>query len=206
MHLVQVARDDTMMVSGYEHHTLQCSGCGEVERRLVFSSGGSSPAAERASPPTAPTASAAPPAEPASPPTEPESPPTAPPASGARPATAPPQSVASEADDDLDEGEALLRRAIEMVRGPTRRSQPINSVADRKPGTPAELANSMRAKRPLTDRIVQIYHDPHEAAYIAKDTKSGLSVLRHQDGARLRAMCDRIGWQVVDGAAPRADD
>src|SRR6266508_4631889 len=188
MHLVQVARDDTMMVSGYEHHTLQCSGCGEVERRLVFSSGGSSPAAERASPPTAPTASAAPPAEPAS------------------PATAPPQSVASEADDDLDEGEALLRRAIEMVRGPTRRSQPINSVADRKPGTPAELANSMRAKRPLTDRIVQIYHDPHEAAYIAKDTKSGLSVLRHQDGARLRAMCDRIGWQVVDGAAPRADD
>jgi hypothetical protein len=23
-------------VSGYEHHTLQCTGCNEIERRLVF--------------------------------------------------------------------------------------------------------------------------------------------------------------------------
>ena len=25
-----------MMVPGYEHHTFECSTCGEVERRLVF--------------------------------------------------------------------------------------------------------------------------------------------------------------------------
>ena len=37
MRLMQVVQDNTMMVSGYEHHTLQCSGCDEVERRFVFS-------------------------------------------------------------------------------------------------------------------------------------------------------------------------
>jgi hypothetical protein len=37
MRLMQVVPDDTMMVAGYEHHTLQCTGCDEVERRLVFS-------------------------------------------------------------------------------------------------------------------------------------------------------------------------
>jgi hypothetical protein len=36
MRLVQVVGDDTMMVPGYEHHTFECSTCGEVERRLVF--------------------------------------------------------------------------------------------------------------------------------------------------------------------------
>jgi hypothetical protein len=36
MRLMQVVPDDTMMVAGYEHHTLQCTGCDEVERRLVF--------------------------------------------------------------------------------------------------------------------------------------------------------------------------
>jgi hypothetical protein len=36
MHLVEVAQDNTKMVRGYEHHVFVCSGCGEVERRLVF--------------------------------------------------------------------------------------------------------------------------------------------------------------------------
>jgi hypothetical protein len=36
MRLMQVVPDTTMMVSGYEHHTLQCTGCNEIERRLVF--------------------------------------------------------------------------------------------------------------------------------------------------------------------------
>jgi hypothetical protein len=36
MRLVQVVPDDTMPVPGYEHHTLECPGCHEVERRLVF--------------------------------------------------------------------------------------------------------------------------------------------------------------------------
>jgi hypothetical protein len=84
----------------------------------------------------------------------------------------------AEADNDLQECEALLKRAIEMVRGQTRRS-PTRVLTESKP-----------------TRVVQIHHDPGDAAYVAIDATSGLSVLRHQDSARLRAMCDRIGWQV----------
>jgi hypothetical protein len=95
--------------------------------------------------------------------------------------TALPASVSAllaEADNDIQECEALLKRAIEMVRGQTRRSS-TRAITESKP-----------------TRIVQIHHDPGDAAYVAIDAKSGLSVLRHQDSARLRAMCDRIGWQV----------
>jgi hypothetical protein len=36
MRLVQAVADQTMMVPGYEHQTLECPGCHGVERRLVF--------------------------------------------------------------------------------------------------------------------------------------------------------------------------
>src|SRR6478672_8044313 len=36
MRLVQVVEDTTMLVSGYEHHTWQCSACSTVERRMTF--------------------------------------------------------------------------------------------------------------------------------------------------------------------------
>jgi hypothetical protein len=36
MHLVQVTKDTTMLVSGYEHHMWQCSGCSTVEQRMTF--------------------------------------------------------------------------------------------------------------------------------------------------------------------------
>jgi hypothetical protein len=39
MRVTQVVQDNTMMVPGYEHQTLQCVGCDEVERRFVFSRG-----------------------------------------------------------------------------------------------------------------------------------------------------------------------
>ena len=90
---------------------------------------------------------------------------------------------------DLDKCE-ILRRAIEMVRGSTRWSQPTRSLSDRMPG------------RSLSSRVVQIHHDPRDATYMATDAKSGLCDLRHRDRARLRAMCDRIGWQVVEADAP----
>ena len=99
MHLVQVAQDDTMMVKGFERHTLECSGCREVECRLVFH---------------------------------------------------------------------------QTSKSPTRRN-------------------------------VQIVHDPsNEAAYSAKDTRSGMFVMRHQDRERLRQLCEWIGWCVVDGAVSSA--
>jgi hypothetical protein len=37
MRVMQVVPDETMAVPGYERHTLQCSDCGDVEQRLVFS-------------------------------------------------------------------------------------------------------------------------------------------------------------------------
>ena len=104
-----------------------------------------------------------------------------------------------EKDHDLDECEALLRRAIEMVRSPGRSSQIATSVAARTDtGSSPELASCVPAESPPAIRIVvRIRHDPRKAKYVAEDAKSGLSVLRHQDRARLRAMCDRMGWQVV---------
>jgi len=101
------------------------------------------------------------------------------------PAT-PPALVPSESD--LEECEVLLRRAIEMVRGSTRWSQPVRGLTDRMPG------------RSLTSRVVRVHHDPVDDVYVATDPRSGLSVLRHRDRARLLAMCARIGWPVVDDA------
>jgi hypothetical protein len=123
------------------------------------------------------------------PPTEPKSVPT----------TAYP-SGPSEADNQPDEIEVLLKRAIEMVGGPTCHSQ---VSTDPGPRTPAALASSMRAKRLRTSRIVQIRRDPQESAYLARDTKSGLVVMRHDNSERLRELCDWFGWQVIDGGMPK---
>jgi hypothetical protein len=73
--------------------------------------------------------------------------------------------------------------------------------------SPAALAGSMRAKKAGSGRIVQIRHDPsYDVAYAAKDTKTGLVVLRHNDSARLRSMCDRLGWQVLEDGDSVAED
>jgi hypothetical protein len=82
-------------------------------------------------------------------------------------------------DRDAQECEALLKRAIEMVRLPPR-SGPTKGLLDAMPSGQ-----------------VQLHYDRDEAVYVAINTKSGLSLLRHRDIARLRAMCDRLGWQVV---------
>ena len=34
--VVQVKKDNTMFVPVFEHHTWQCDGCGEAERRMTF--------------------------------------------------------------------------------------------------------------------------------------------------------------------------
>jgi hypothetical protein len=36
MRLVQTVPDETMIVPGFEHHTLHCAACHDEERRLVF--------------------------------------------------------------------------------------------------------------------------------------------------------------------------
>jgi hypothetical protein len=118
------------------------------------------------------------------------------------PTTAHP-SVPSEADNSPDEIEALPKWAIEMARGPSRPSQ---LPTDHGARTPAALASSMRAKRLHPSRIVQIHRDPQETAYFARDTKSGLVVMRHEDSKRLQELCDWFGWQVIDGGMPGAGD
>jgi hypothetical protein len=84
----------------------------------------------------------------------------------------------ADADNDLQECETLLKRAIEIVRG----EAPTRGLIESKP-----------------PRVVQIHHDLDDAKFVAIDAQSGLSVLRHRDSARLRAMCNRLGWQVVSG-------
>jgi len=37
MILIKAAADESVGVAGFERHTLQCSSCGDVEERLVFS-------------------------------------------------------------------------------------------------------------------------------------------------------------------------
>lgn len=88
----------------------------------------------------------------------------------------------AKADKDARECEALLKRAIEMVRGRPRGLPTIGS-------------------RPA--RVVQLLYDPDDTAYVAIDAESGLSVLRHQDIARLQAMCGRLGWRVVGARVSR---
>jgi len=88
----------------------------------------------------------------------------------------------AEADRDARECELLLKRAIEMVRGSPRRP-PTKVTPDAKPA-----------------RAVQLVYDPDDASFVAVDADSGLSVLRQGDIARLRAMCDRLGWRVVGGS------
>jgi hypothetical protein len=118
------------------------------------------------------------------------------------PTTAHP-SVPSEADNIPDEVEALLKWAIEMAPGPSRASQ---LPTDHGARTPAALAGSMRAKRLHPSRIVQIQRDPQETAFLARDTKSGLVVMRHEDSKRLKELCEWFGWQVIDGGMPDAGD
>ena len=118
------------------------------------------------------------------------------------PTTAHP-SIPSEVDNNPDDTEALLKSAIEMARGSSRPSQLSTDHGAR---TPAALASSMRAKRLRTSRIVQIQRDPQETAFLARDTKSGLVVMRHEDSKRLQELCDWFGWQVIDGGMPSGGD
>jgi hypothetical protein len=168
--------------------------------------------------------------------------------------------IASEPDSGLDECEALLRRAIEIVHGdacspesgspdtpsrqpsarPGETESPIKGRDEHAPSqrsaepqlmprvpapapTPgATTAPSQPAAEPIAPLVphvivaaapksssvppeqkprpvvVQIHHDHSRGRYVAKDTTSGLGLLRHQDELWLRAMCERMGWKVVE--------
>jgi len=52
--------------------------------------------------------------------------------------------------------------------------------------------------RPRKPVVVEIHYDAVKARYAAKDSRTGLLILRHEDRARLKGMCERMGWQVLD--------
>jgi hypothetical protein len=199
MQLVEVVRDETMMVPGYEDQTFECSSCHEVERRRTFRGEGAwaeetaAASALSASAAEAPVVTSAPAMA---------SPDVFVPEAVLSPDAQPAAPQASAGAGEVEDGEEMLKRAIAMVRAPVGGSQPVRGLTDR-PRTPAALGSAMRAKKAGRSRLIQIRHDPsYEAAFAAKDTKTGLVVLRHQDSIRLRSMCERLGWQVLeDGAA-----
>ena len=133
MRLVKVEQDDSMMVTGYEHHTFECSSCQEVERRLIFTQeptphpGKPLPVAPVLSPATKEQNEAAPPTSSVStdeiaPPVSPGSTDQAPPMSPVSTAdTAPPTSLASRGRN-----EAVVpsrwTRAVAKLRGRQRGS------------------------------------------------------------------------------------
>lgn len=175
MRLVETMRDDSMMVPGYVRQTLQCAHCHDIEHRLVFTGETQAPPSE-----SAPAAEAA-----------------------GRAFTSATAAV-SDAELELDEGAALLQRAIAMVRSPTRSSN-AGGLAAREPSAAAGPTGSLPVRRPPR-RVVQIRHDPnYDAQYAAADATSGIVVLRHRDRARLWAMCNRLGWQVDDGSRSRRE-
>ena len=132
----------------------------------------------------------------------------------------PPVSMSAQTDKNKDECENLLRSPIEMVQSATRPSQKKAALTELSSASPALTSapvlvqtspisaeekspavvqtKSIPAERKSPVIVVQIHHDARKAKYVAKDIKSGLGVLRHENRARLREMCDRLGWQIVD--------
>jgi hypothetical protein len=218
MRLVAATHDDTMMVPGYEDQTFECTGCREREQRRTFRSASAATATGAAEPlPAQLFASEAAAvqlgslgAEPTEAATAEIVPAEAVPADSVplEAASVPleplPEPVSSESSEQIDEDHELLSRAIAMVRSPSGGSRPLKGLTDGLK-TAVALAGTMRDAQ--ANRVVQIRHDPScVAAYAAKDTRSGLVMLRHKDSARLRAMCERLGWQVVEDGTPLPDE
>jgi len=78
----------------------------------------------------------------------------------------------------------------------------VGSLSEVEPTTPSTTL----AERPANHIVVQIHFDPIKGRYVTRDTTSGLTFLGHQDRARLCAMCDRLGWHVVESAVTDEND
>jgi len=148
-------------------------------------------------PDKAQASSSAPPASPSEP-----AAPSAPLARAPEPVSTPPLPVASKPEAEED----LLRRAIEILDGPTPAAPPASAAppqpaAAAQPPTPRadEVIHAKLAKKSLLSRAVRVERAPDDATmYLAKDIASGRTVMSHPDTAHLREMCGRIGWEVVE--------
>jgi hypothetical protein len=125
--------------------------------------------------------------------------------------TEPPDPTRSQTDEGRDECEVLLRRAIEIVHSETHSAQPTSSLAKQAKAEP-EITSApepvesgpVPVASTSPSMVVQIHHDRERGKFVVRNTSSGLIVLRHQDFAWLCAMCDRMGWHIVDDAAGQA--
>jgi len=110
-------------------------------------------------------------------------------------------------EEDVDECEALLRHAIGMVRGQVRSPQRKTDLIETRPAAPAVIVPKLVAKsvKPVERKspgiTVEIYYDANRVKYVARDINSGLTVLRHKDSKWIKAMCSRMGWQVINAEA-----
>jgi hypothetical protein len=125
-----------------------------------------------------------------------------------------------EADDSLDECEVLLKRAIDMVHGRDSSAE-VQTDADLKCEVRIEESSGIaleptaapvvvlepeikliaaRELEPCSREpvVVEIQYDPVKGRYAAKDSRTGLLILRHEGRARLQGMCERMGWQILD--------
>jgi hypothetical protein len=85
----------------------------------------------------------------------------------------------------------LIERTIEIGLQPT--AAPVIVVEPEiKPIAAREL------KVPGNQLSRRIHYDSVKARYAAKNSRTGLLILRHEDRARLKGMCERMGWQVLD--------
>jgi hypothetical protein len=165
MRVVQSDHDETMMVAGYVHQKLECPVCHEIEERMVFDRDDT-------------------PAEP--PPSDARA---EPPPADIGPATL----AVIEDERELDECEAMLQNAMDMVKSP--------AISPHEGGLTArpQSARSLRAKIAGPSRFVRIRHEPGNIPpYVAEDTRTGMTILRYQDSKHLREMCEWMGWQVID--------
>ena len=208
MHLVQVTKDTTMLVSGYEHHTWQCSGCSAIEQRMTFTPEKSptqiapaEPAQTMAEPTeTAPaqlteTVPVEPikttPVEPiqtvSSEPTHPEPPPAAMPKVSAR---------AKALDEKLRNLKERAKAAREAA-GETARSTQFNRDLDNKPcSVPQPSACSDASSHVKSDEPVQAPTEPiaspapisHDAPIASQSNAPDVTNLRERLGELVRAM------------------
>ncbi len=127
MRLVKVEQDGSMMVTGYEHHTFECSSCQEVERRLTFTHEPTPHPGKPVSVDTAPALSlvtkdqneASPPMSPASTDQD-EAAPSMSPGSVDKDVAAPPTSVAFTGDNEAV-APSRWTRALAKLRGREKR-------------------------------------------------------------------------------------
>jgi len=108
-------------------------------------------------------------------------------------------------DDERDECEVMLRRAIEMVHDDPPSPQPPVADADQAKAesamdsAPGRLETELAPTAPKpASMAVRIHRDHERGKYVVTNTESRMPIMRHPDAEWLRAMCNRMGWHIEE--------